>query len=164
MSPLDELPSFKLAPELSGLQLLEQWIAHGYVSGLNGTLKVRPVEARAGFVRFHCAIGPEHSNFVGLVHGGATAALVDIAGGAAAMSLLNPGETLLTVDLNARYISSITIGTQSVFAEATVTYSDARRIICEVKIVAENADAVLGSVSISRRPSAASCHLRVAKE
>lgn len=49
-------------------------------------------------------VGEELLQSRGIVHGGVYAALVDIGAGEAARSLLEPGETLATIDLNVSYL------------------------------------------------------------
>lgn len=146
------LARFALDPTLSGLELARRWMRQGLVAGLNGTLNVRPVHVEAGKVGFACAVTPAHGNFVELVHGGVSAALVDIAGGAAAMTLLAPGETLLTSDLSIRFLAPTPLKTDQMVAQGQVTYQAGRKIIAEVSISAGETVVALGSVSISIRP------------
>ena len=144
---------FVLDASLSGLDLLERWIEQGYVAGLNNRLRIRPVAASPGYVGFECALDTDHENFVGLVHGGVAAALTDIAGGAAAMSLLEPGETLLTTDLSLRFLQPSRVASGTMTAEAHTTYNDRRRVVAEVRILSAGIVTAIGTVGISiRRP------------
>jgi uncharacterized protein (TIGR00369 family) len=144
---------FVLDASLSGLDLLERWIEQGYVAGLNNRLRIRPVAASPGHVGFECTLDADHENFVGLVHGGVAAALTDIAGGAAAMSLLEPGETLLTTDLNLRFLQPSHVAGGTMTAEARTTYNDRRRVVAEVRISSAGIVTAIGTVGISiRRP------------
>ena len=144
---------FILDPDLSGLDLLRRWIEQGYVTGLNNRLRVRPLAASPGHVQFECALDAEHENFTGLVHGGVAAALTDIAGGAVAMTLLEPGETLLTTDLSLRFLQPARVAGGTMMAEARATYNDRRRVVAEVLISSAGIVTAIGTVGISiRRP------------
>lgn len=155
MSANSDLATFRLDSSLTGLELLQRWISQGLVAGLNGRLQTRPIEATAGRVRFACQIDEGHGNFVGLVHGGVAAALVDIAGGAAAMTLLKAGETLLTADLAMRFLNPAPLSGGDLIAEAVVSYQDGRRIVADVQVATGDVVMAQGSVSISiRRPQA----------
>lgn len=146
-------PQFAFDAKLSGLQLVERWIEQGYVAGLNNRLRARPVAVSPGHVRFECELDSEHENFVGLVHGGVSAALVDIVGGSVAMSLLRPGETLLTVDLQLRYLNPARTSAERLVAEGRAIHHDRRRVVAEVKIMAGGEIAAIGSACMSiRRP------------
>jgi uncharacterized protein (TIGR00369 family) len=105
-----QLPAFALDPAQSGLELARRWVETVWPGGFVNRLAARPVEAAEGLMRVECDIDPGHSNFVGLVHGGVTAALVDIVGGGAAMTLLKPGEFLLSTDLSMRFLNAAPIG------------------------------------------------------
>ena len=147
---------FRLDTSLTGLELLERWIEQGLVAGLNGRLRTRPIMASPGHVRFACEIDEGHGNFVGLVHGGVAAALVDIAGGAAALSLLKAGESLLTADLAMRFLNPAPLGRGDLVADGRVSYQDGRRILADVQVTLGDIAMAQGSVNIAlRRPQAA---------
>lgn len=126
---------FHLDPGADGLELLHRWMTAGdAVGGFLARLGSHPVEAREGFVRVACDIDPGHANLVGLVHGGVTAALVDMAGGAAAMTLLKPGQTLVTADLTLRFLNAAPGDTVRLEATGTVTWSDARKVVVAAEV------------------------------
>lgn len=146
---------FRLDPTATGLELAHRWINQGPVMGLNGRLRVQPVMASPGHIRFVCRIDEGHGNFSGLVHGGVTAALIDIAGGGAAMTLLQQGETLLTADLSMRFLNPAPLDGGDLVADGRVTYQDGRRTLVEVQVTCGQIAMAHGSVSISvRRPKA----------
>ena len=144
---------FRLDRTKSGLALLRDWIDQGYVAGLNGTLKARPILAERGHVKFVCDVDENHANFIGLVHGGVGAALVDIAGGAVAMTLLEPGETLLTTDLSVRYLQPAVLGMGAMHAEGHVLYNDPRKTVVDVIIRCGEEVVAVGSAGIATRPA-----------
>lgn len=127
-------PAFALDPTQSGLELAQRWIDTIWPGGFVNRLGARPVEAAEGFMRVECDIDPGHSNFVGLVHGGMTAAMVDIVGGGAAMTLLKPGEFLLSTDLTMRFLNAAPIGCGRLIAEGRAVYVDPRKVVAEVTI------------------------------
>src|SRR5690606_17221919 len=99
-----------------------------------------------------CDVDVRHSNFVKLVHGGAISALVDVAGGGAAMTLLRPGETLLTTDLNVRFLDAAPIERGQLHAEGRVTYHTGRKVVVSVDIAGDDGAIVAqGSVGVSIR-------------
>ena len=149
-------PAFALDPAQSGLELARRWIETVWPGGFVNRLAARPVEAAEGFMRVECDIDPGHSNFVGLVHGGVTAALVDIVGGGAAMTLLKPGETLLSTDLTLRFISAAPISGNALIAEGRSVHQDARKVVVDVTVTTpEDLLIAHGTVGVSiRQPRA----------
>lgn len=144
---------FHLDPGMDGLALLRRWIAAG--DGVGGFLKrlgARPVEAREGFVKITCQIDPGHGNFIGLVHGGVTAALIDMAGGAAVMTLLKPGQTLVTTDLTLRFLNAAPGETRRLAATGTVTWRDGRKAVVGVEVLTDTGVVVSqGTVGVAIR-------------
>ena len=126
---------FNLDPAVDGLELLQRWIVAGEdVGGFLKRLGSRPVEAREGFVRMICDIDPGHANLIGLVHGGVTAALIDMAGGAAVMTILKPGQTLVTTDLTLRFLNAAPSDTARLEATGTLSYRDDRKAVSTVEV------------------------------
>jgi len=74
-------------------------------------------ERRAGFSRLTLAVGPEHINSVGVVHGGVCFTLADTAMGAALVSALEPGEKCATLDVHISYLKPVVTGLISCTAE-----------------------------------------------
>jgi uncharacterized protein (TIGR00369 family) len=127
--------SFHLDPDVDGLELLRRWMVVGVeVGGFPARLGSHPVEAREGFARIACEIDPGHANLVGLVHGGVTAALIDMAGGAAVMTILRPGQTLVTTDLTLRFLNGAPGETARLEATGTVTWHDARKAVVAAEV------------------------------
>lgn len=132
---MSEPVRFRLDPTVDGLELVRRWMAAGdEVGGFLKRLGSHPVEAREGFVRVALDIDPGHANFIGLVHGGVTAALIDMAGGAAVMSILKPGQTLVTTDLNMRFLNAAPSDTARLEATGTVTYRDDRKAVVAAEV------------------------------
>jgi uncharacterized protein (TIGR00369 family) len=144
---------FDLDATADGLTLLRRWMAAG--DGVGGFLKrlgAVPIEAREGYARIVCDIDPGHANFIGLVHGGVTAALVDMAGGSAVMSLLKPGQSLVTTDLTMRFLNAAPSETVRLEATGTVTYRDDRKAVVAAEVVTDAGVVVAqGTVGVAIR-------------
>lgn len=143
---------FKLDREADGLELARRWIEMRRPGGFLNTIAAYPIEVKSGLMRIACEIDARHSNFVRLVHGGVISALVDIAGGGATMTLLKPGQTLLTTDLNVRFLDAAPIEIGHLYAEGRVTHQAGRRAVVAVDINADDGATIAqGSVGISIR-------------
>ena len=150
---MSEPVRFQLDPSVDGLELVRRWMAAGdAVGGFLKRLGSHPVEAREGFVRVVCPIDPGHANLIGLVHGGVTAALIDMAGGAATMTLLKPGQTLVTTDLTMRFLNAAPGDSLRLEATGTVTYRDERKAVVAAEVcTAAGVVVAQGTVGIAIR-------------
>ena len=148
------LPEFGFAADQSGLEIAQAWIDAGVVAGYVGTLGVRPVRAERGTIEFSCRAEASLANFTGTIHGGVAASLIDIAGAGAALTLLEPGEILLTGDLQLRYCAPIPVDDGEITAHGTARYDELRRIIAEVFVYHAGQTVAVGSVAVVRRNSA----------
>lgn len=143
---------FKLDRDADGLELARRWVEMPRPGGFLSLLKARPVEIERGMMRVICDVDVGHSNFVHLVHGGVTAGLTDIAGGGAAMTLLKPGETLLTTDLTTRFLDAAPIETKQLEATGRVSFQSGRRVVVAVEIKGDRGVVISqGSVGVTIR-------------
>ncbi|MFC5342630.1 PaaI family thioesterase [Brevundimonas staleyi] len=144
---------FKLDPTVDGLELVRQWMDAGLeVGGFLQRLGARPVEAREGFVRFLLDVDVGHLNLMGIVHGGVTAAIVDMAGASAVMTVLTPGQTLATTDLTTRFLNAAPGGAKQLEATGTLTYRDDRKATVAVQVATDTGVVVAqGSVGVAIR-------------
>lgn len=143
---------FRLDQGGDGLALARRWMEMRRPGGFPNRLNAWPVEVAEGLIRVRCEVDQGHANFVGLVHGGVTSALVDIAGGGAAMTLLAEGETLLTTDLTVRFLEAAPITSGALEAEGRVTYRGGRKLVTEVAVRREDGAVVaMGTVGVSVR-------------
>jgi len=138
----------------TGLDLLRQWQNRGASLGGFFSLIGARVEAYAdGEVVIRCEIDEGHANFIGLVHGGLTAALIDMAGGAM-MSRLAPGEIVLTTDLAVRYLNGSPQDCSALEARGVVTYQDTRKAVVDVMVTTDaGLDVARGVVGLAIRPN-----------
>lgn len=126
--------TFEMDPSASGMELLKRWMAAPNSGGFPERLGTWPVEVGEGFVRITCDIDEGHANFIAIVHGGVTAALVDMAGAAAVMTILAPGETLLTSDLTMRLLNAAPIDCKRLEASGKIAWRDNRKVVVEVSV------------------------------
>lgn len=143
---------FQLDRGADGFELARRWVEMPRPGGFLSLLQARPIEIERGFMRVRCDVDVGHSNFVGLVHGGVIAGLTDIAGGGAAMTLLKPGETLLTTDLNTRFLDAAPIETRMLEATGRVSFQAGRRVVVAVEITGDGGAIISqGSVGVTIR-------------
>ena len=67
-------------------------------------------EIRRGAAKLHLTVRDELRQNRGVVHGGATASLIDTASAFAILSLLEPEETTTTIDLTIHYLRPLNSG------------------------------------------------------
>ena len=101
-----------------------------------GLLGWQVLEAEPGRIRVTFQGKPEFYNPVGFVQGGILTAMLDGVMGAAAVSLLDPGESITTLDMNASFMQSVRDvklvaegrvahrGGSTVFMDGTLTLED----------------------------------------
>jgi len=143
---------FQFDREADGFELARRWVEMPRPGGFLNRLAVRPIGIERGLMRVRCDVDIGHSNFVGLVHGGVIAGLTDIAGGGAAMTLLKPGETLLTTDLNTRFLDAAAIGSKHLDATGRVSFQSERRVVVNVDIIGDDGAVIAqGAVGVSIR-------------
>lgn len=154
MTPPSLASRFRLDPQADGLELARRWAEARFVGGFTERLRAWPVEVGEGRMVVRCDLDDGHANFVGLVHGGVTAALVDIAGGGAAMTLLKPGEYLLSTDLNLRFLNAAPIDAGHLMVESRAAYADPRKVVAEVTVALPDGRVVVhgtAAIAIRRR-------------
>ncbi len=154
MTPPSLASRFRLDPDADGLELARRWVEARFAGGFTERLRAWPVEVGEGRMVVRCDLDEGHANFVGLVHGGVTAALVDIAGGGAAMTLLKPGEHLLSTDLNLRFLNAAPIEAGALIVEGRAVYADPRKVVAEVAVALPDGRVVAhgtAAIAIRRR-------------
>lgn len=149
VSPVD----FDLDPTATGLELLRRWAQRAdSVGGFPQRLAARPVEFDEGSVRIVCDLDPGHANFMELVHGGVSAALVDVAGGSAVMTILEPGQSLLTTDLSMRFLNAAPLDCARLETVGRIVFRDARKAVVEATVsTADGLVIAQGTVGVSIR-------------
>lgn len=107
----EEQPGPDEVAELSGLELLRASIAGELPAPpISRLMGMDLVEVEEGWCRFTTTPGPQHTNPVGVVHGGMLATLMDAVTGVAVQSHLPPAAGYSTTDLHVRYVRRVVPG------------------------------------------------------
>ncbi len=144
--PADEKPS---GDKLAGAKLSDAELEHlreifGRVAYAR-FLGMRLVEAERGAATVALELREELSRHEGLMHGGALASLLDTASAFAVLSLLEPDERTVTVDLTIHYLRPVLSG--EVSARARVLRKGRR--IATLAIEATNSSGALAATAIT---------------
>ena len=121
---------------LTGLEFL-----HRQTSGLIPTppvsdlIGVRGTYVMPGRVTFEYEPRAEHYSALGAVHGGIVAAVLDAAMSAAALSMLDAGVELATVELRTSFVRPVTLATDVFRVEGTVVHGGSRMTTTEARLV-----------------------------
>lgn len=78
---------------------------------MSHTCAMRLLEVDEGEVLFSCRPAPRHLNYLGVIHGGFAATLLDSAAVCAVMTMLGPGVGCTTLDLRCDYLRAIQLPT-----------------------------------------------------
>jgi acyl-CoA thioesterase len=97
-------------------------------------------EIRRGEATLYFSVRDELRQNRGVVHGGATASLIDTASAFAILTLLEPGETTTTIDLTIHYLRPLTGGRAT--AHATVRRAGRRVLTVSVDVMDESQNLV----------------------
>lgn len=93
-------------------------------------------EIMKGAATLHLTVRDELLQNRGVVHGGATASLIDTASAFAILTLLEPYETTTTIDLTIHYLRPLTAGRAT--AHATVRRAGRRVLTVSVDVTDES--------------------------
>jgi uncharacterized protein (TIGR00369 family) len=96
---------------MSGLEVI-QMIADGNLANpsMAETMHMKIAKVGHGSIEFKATAGENHLNPMGGVHGGFAATVLDSATGAAVHTLLAPGESYGTIDLNVKMLKPVPVG------------------------------------------------------
>jgi len=121
--------------QLSGLEQLT-YMVEGKVPAptMGVTMGMQPVEVTEGYVKFSAKANDSHLNPMGGVHGGYACTLLDSVTGCAVHSILAPGESYGTIDLNVKMMRPVPKDTQ-LFAEGRVINISKSLGVSEGKLV-----------------------------
>ena len=121
-------------PGLSGLEKLRALIASGQKPPINQTLDFALVEVEVGRAVIEATPAPHAYSFLGMVHGGYTATLLDSACGCAVHSRLAAAQRFTTLELKVAYHKAITVETGRVRAEGRVLSFGRRAAFAEASL------------------------------
>lgn len=112
------------APELARLREAFNQVAFAHLLGME------LVGAERGAATLRLDVRAELTRMEGIVHGGAIASLLDTAAAFAVLTLLEPGQRTVTVDLTVHYLRPATSG--SIQAQARVLRAGRRLVILRI--------------------------------
>ena len=111
-------------------------------------LEIEPVQAEKGKAVFQTHVQEKHLRSLGLLHGGAAAALLDSAMGFAALTLAPAGHIVVTVQLNINFVRPAWKG-ETLKATATVEHHGRKTAVTRGEIrTADGALVALGSATM----------------
>jgi len=121
--------------KLSGLELLQQ-VRSGKLPHptMADTIPMKVIEIDKGTATFEAQADRRHLNPMGGVHGGFAATVLDSVTGCAVHTMLGPGETYGTVDLNVKMVKPVPRNTL-LRAKGTVIHMSGRLGISEATLV-----------------------------
>jgi len=127
--------AYASARHLSGIELLRAILSGALprppVAELLG---IRAVEIEAGRVVFEMEAAEFHYNPLNIVHGGVTSTLLDTVMGCAIQSLLAPGVSYTTTDLQVRFVRAVTVSSGLLRAEGKVVHAGNRVMTAEGRV------------------------------
>jgi uncharacterized protein (TIGR00369 family) len=134
----DPAPALALLGRRSGIELLQAMSAGELPSPpIMHTLGFGTAEFEVGRVRFTLQPAEFHYNPLGSVHGGVIATLLDSAAGCAVHSVLPAGEGYTSIDLNVKYVRTVTAASGLLTAEGTVLNRGRRTALAEARLTDE---------------------------
>ena len=106
--------------QMTGLELMKA-VIHGDLPAptMAATMNIKLVDASEGFAKFKAEALPQHLNPMGGVHGGFACTVLDSSTGCAVHTLMKPGESYGTIDLNVKMMRPIPVG-KTLYAESNV--------------------------------------------
>ncbi len=121
--------------KLSGLELLQK-VKEGKLPHptMADTIPMTVIDIDKGTATFEAQANEKHLNPMGGVHGGFAATVLDSVTGCAVHTMLGPGETYGTVDLNVKMVKPVPMNT-SLRAKGSVIHMSGRLGISEASLV-----------------------------
>jgi uncharacterized protein (TIGR00369 family) len=95
-------------------------------AGISDLLGMEVEAIEEGRVVFTLTPGEQHTNPMGMLHGGITATLLDSAMACAVLTTLGPGAGFTTLDLHVHYTRGVAPGSGLLRAEGTVVHQGRR--------------------------------------
>lgn len=131
----------------TGLELMQAYLrGERPAGGMVRLLGLRPVAVERGSVSFEADPTEAHANSGGTIHGGYVTTLLDTAMGCAALTVLDAGKGVTTLELKVTFQRATTPRTGRVLAVGTVT-SHGRRVVFTEARLTDAAGRALASAS-----------------
>ena len=120
---------------LSGLEYMRR-LASGELppSPMGRLMGFRLVEVEEGRAVFAVEPGAQHSNGIGIAHGGLAATLIDSATGCAINTLMSAGRVFTTLEMKINYVRPLTPQAGEVRCEARVIHAGGRTATAEARV------------------------------
>ena len=120
---------------MSGLEYFKQ-LQSGELPGspMLSLLNITIVDVSEGRAVVSATPGSQHTNLIGLVHGGFAATLLDTALGCAVNSLMPAGRIFTTLEVKVNFTRPILEGTGALRCEAWVVHSGRRTATAEGRV------------------------------
>lgn len=126
--------------ELSGLEFVRACVdGHISLGSMAGTMAIRPVGADEGYLRLEVRPDERHLNPAGLVHGGYAATVLDMVTGIVVQTILDAGQSCVTVDLQVQMIKPLPLGLHCV-AEGFLTRRTRQLAFTRGHLISENGE------------------------
>jgi uncharacterized protein (TIGR00369 family) len=95
-------------------------------------LQISLEQIDTGFSRFRMPFRKELTHPYGVVHGGAIATLADTAVAFALMTLIRPGEKVMTAEFKINFFAAVSSG--EMIGEARVVYTGKRLVVADMEV------------------------------
>ena len=124
--------------QLSGLEILEKF-KDGIFPAPTMTLAIpmKIIAVDKGAIEFKAVATDRHLNPMGGVHGGFSATVLDSATGTAVHTMLNPGDSYSTIDLNVKMLRPVPLGIE-LRAKGKVIHVSRRLGISDATLMDDN--------------------------
>lgn len=121
---LDEItPESRDSGEFAGLEHYRTVLhSEDRAEGIDGLLGMAMTSIETGTATFELKTGAQHSNSLGIVHGGIGATMLDSAMACAIHSMLGAGDKFITVELKVNYIRAAHIEGEVLTARGKVVH------------------------------------------
>jgi uncharacterized protein (TIGR00369 family) len=112
------------------IRLLER----AQASSMYSLMNQKVIAAENGIATLECMPEVKFENFMGRMHGGFVASLIDSALGVAVLTKVTPGLLYGTIDLNVKFVRAIEVSTGMLTATATVLHAGRTMLTAEARV------------------------------
>lgn len=139
--------SHELGLHLNGMEQLQIMLAQDLRCPIGETLDIKLVEAEDGRAVFESSPKEKFYNPNYVIHGGFIATMLDFACGYAAMSKLQPAQSVSTAEIKVAYHRPVSLQTGLIQAEGKVLSNGRRMIFVEAKLTDPNGKLLASATS-----------------
>jgi uncharacterized protein (TIGR00369 family) len=113
---------------------LDIWLDPDGVDQMHALMNQRIVAIGDGTATLECMPDAKYQNFMGRMHGGFVAALIDSTLGSAIKTKVPPGVSFGTIDLNVKFVRKIDVDTGLLIATGTVLHAGRTMFTAEARV------------------------------